>query len=284
MRLLMTLAGGHHHLVDFRAAERRRGLAETSIDKRLAIAQRWSTFIGEPFDPAVTWRDVDAFIDGSKMKSSKSRYAAISHLHQFYLWAMRCDLVDRDPTALVVRPRVPAGLPRPAHDTDLALALTVATGPLRTAIVLAASCGLRCVELSRLRWCDVGIDSIRVTGKGGKERVLPLPELARDALDALDRADDYVLPWREARDISPGRRVSHVINRFFDDIGCDTTAHQLRHWCATNAIKTCNLADVQDYLGHASPATTRIYVKLDPERLRIVAASIILPIGDLVAA
>lgn len=267
--------------VDFKAAERRRGMADTSIAKRLAIARRWAKFVGDPFSPALTWRDVDAFIDASNMAAAKSRYAAISHLHQFYLWAMRAELVGHDPTALVVRPRLNPGLPRPAHDTDLALALALADGPLRAAIVLAASCGLRCVELARLRWSDVNPSSIRVRGKGSRERVLPLPADARDALDALERVDHWVFPWRETTDISPGRRVSHAINKFFREIGADTTAHQLRHWNATRAYALLgDLALVQDWLGHASPATTRVYAQLDPERLREVAAAMTLPVGE----
>jgi len=253
-------------------------MAESSIEKRVAIVSRWAAFIDDPFDASIGWADVDAFIDTSAMLAAKSRYAAVSHLHQFYLWAMRAGFVDHDPTALVVRPRLTPGLPRPINDVDLALALTVATGPTRAAIVLGAWCGLRCVEMARLRWVDVGVDSIRVRGKGDRERVLPLPVDARDALDELDRVDAYVLPWREARDISPGRRVSHALSKFFGEIGVDATAHQLRHWCATRAYAaTGDLAGVQDYLGHASPATTRIYAKLDPARLRFVADSITLP-------
>ena len=91
---------------------------------------------------------------------------------------------------------------------------------------------------------------------------------------------------RGARDISPGRRVSHALNQFFDEIGVDSTAHQLRHWSATRAYQaTGDLAGVQDYLGHASPATTRVYAKLDPTRLRFVADSITLtPMTALPAA
>jgi integrase len=186
---------------------------------------------------------------------------------------------------LVVRPRLRPDLPRPANDTDLALALAVAVGPMRAAIVLASSCGLRCVELARLRWRDVGLDSIRVHGKGDRHRVLPISIDVRDALDELDRVDDYVLPWRESSDISPGRRVSHAVNGFFRELGSDVTAHQLRHWCGTRAYAaTGDLRAVQGYLGHASPATTAIYAALDPERLRAVANAIVLPIGQPVAA
>jgi integrase/recombinase XerD len=271
--------------MDFRSAERRRGLADTTIDKRVALVRRWDAYIGDPFDVDVTWREVEMFVEMSGMRAAKSRYAAVSHLHQFYVWAQRAGHLEHDPTVLVVRPRLRPDLPRPANETDLALALAVSVGPMRAAIVLASSCGLRCVELARLRWRDVGLDSIRVHGKGDRHRVLPISIDVRDALDELDRIDDYVLPWREATDISPGRRVSHVINRFFRDLGSDVTAHQLRHWCGTRGYSaTGDLRAVQGYLGHASPATTAIYAALDPERLRAVANAIVLPVGASVAA
>lgn len=270
---------------DFCAAERRRGLAETSIDKRAGIVRRWINHVGDPFDASVSWHDVDAFVDASNMRAATSRAAAVSHLHQFYVWAMRAEYCTADPTALVIRPRIRQGLPRPAHDTDLTLALTVADPIMAAAITTAAWCGLRCVELARLQWCDIGAAAIRVRGKGGRERVLPLPDPVRAALDELERDDEWVFPWRERDDIAPGGRVSHAINQHFRQIGATTTAHQLRHWCGTRALAaTHDLAAVQDYLGHASPATTRIYAKLDPSRLRAVADAISLPAPVSVAA
>lgn len=267
-----------HFLVEFEAAERRRGMAPTTIAKRTAIVRRWVEFVESPFAADLTWRDVDAFVDASGMTAAVSRYAAVSHLHQFYLWAMRGELVDHDPTVLVVRPRITPGLPRPAPDVDLALALALAPPAHRVAISLGALCGMRCVELARLRWADLEVDQVRVWGKGDRVRVLPLPAEAIAALEHITRVDEYVLPWREARDISPGRRVSHALNRYFREMGLSITAHQLRHWCGTKAYAaTGDLGTVQDYLGHASPVTTKVYAKLDPSRLRAVADAIALP-------
>lgn len=260
----------------FTAAERRRGMTAATVAKRASMARRWIHYVDDAFD--CTWHDVEAFIDDSDMDANASKYAATSHLHQFYLWAMRQGLTDHDPTALVVRPRLTPGLPRPAHDTDLALAIVVTENPVRAAIIVAATCGLRCVELARLRWSDVGVDSMRVTGKGGRDRVVPVHAEAAKALEQLDRVDDYVFPWRVDAGIAPGRRASHAINGTFRQLGLSTTAHQLRHWCGTQALAASgDLRAVQDLLGHASPATTAIYTRLDATRLRDVTNAIALP-------
>lgn len=265
-------------LQQFAASMRRRGLTESTIAKRVAIVRRWWDHTGDPFTRRLNWRHVEQFIDASTMSAPASRYAAVSHLHQFYVWSQRHGHARHDPTALVERARMPHRLPRPAHDTDLAIAITLAPPVIRAAIVLAATAGLRCIELARLRWIDLDDAAVRVTGKGSRDRVLPLHPLAAAELEQLDRLDEYVFPWREASDISPGRRASHAINGYMRAIGCSTTAHQLRHWCATRALaQSGDLRAVQDLLGHASPATTAIYAKLDPAKLRAVVDAIRVP-------
>jgi site-specific recombinase XerC len=257
---------------------RRRGLAESTIHVRLALVRRWWQFVDfKPF-AVKSWRTVEAFIDARSLTVAR-RYGEISALHMFYRWAMREGLTGHDPTALVERPRIRGYLPRPIHDTDLALALAMSTGPMHAAIALAATSGLRCVELCRLRWDDLTESTVRVLGKGHKERVVPLHPDAAAALERLDRPDGFVFPWREDRR-GVGVRASAAINRFLHSIGVDATAHQLRHWCATAALAaTGDLRAVQELLGHSSPATTSIYTKLDPSRIAHVVDAIRLPVG-----
>lgn len=259
------------------AAMRRRGLAESTIDHRVKVLGRWWTFTdGQPF--AATHRDVERFIDHAATGAAKSRYTLVSHLHRFYVWARREELTDTDPTVIVERPRLRPGLPRPMHDTDLSIALTVATGHHRAAVLLAATSGLRCIELARLRWIDVLDDRLLLHGKGSKDRIVPLHPAARAALDDLPRTTDYVLPWRGSPR-SPGSRVSQEINGFLHSLGINETAHTLRHWCATKAYQaTRDLRAVQELLGHASIANTAIYAAFDVEHLRSVVEGIPIPV------
>lgn len=257
----------------------RRGLEPSSIEKRIRMLTNWWAFVdGRVFD--ADFRDVDRFISSKKLGAASSRYGVTSHLHMFYLWAMRSGHTANDPTAMVERPRMKTRLPRPIHDTDLSIAVALSTGEIRAAILLAATSGLRCIELARLKWGDIDDGQIRVLGKGSKERVVPLHDEARVALEALTRRDEWVFSWREAPGQSPGRRASRTINGYLHSIGVAATAHTLRHWCATKAYNaTRDLRGVQELLGHSSPATTAIYAALDVGRLRSIVDLIEVPVA-----
>lgn len=264
------------------ASMRRRGVTDGSIYSFVNITRQWFDFTGnQPW--RTSWRDVERFVDSTGRRTARSRYSVVTTLHVFYKWAQREGLTKRDPTVLVERPRIPTGLPRPIDDTGLMLALTLADPPMRAALLLGCTGGLRAVEMSRLQWRDVSSTSLRVCGKAGKERVIPLHADCRVALDGLDRLDEWVLPWfrskvahLEAR--SAGYRVSQAVNRYLAGIGVDASCHMLRHWFATRALAVSgDLKAVQDLLGHASPATTAIYAALDPTRLIPVVAAIEVP-------
>jgi site-specific recombinase XerD len=239
----------------------RRGLARGTISARRYVLASWSTFIGDRWTTA-TRHDVDRWIE-QRGGGARHRYAGVSHLHAFYRWARRDELVDVDPTELVERPRLPSRLPRPARPGDVARAVGDASTPVELACALAAYQGLRCVELARLRWSDVDIEAGRmvVTGKGSRDRALRIARRLRPILAAYDGADGYVMGRRYTPE-----RVSQLVNGHLRARGCDCTAHQLRHAFACNALDaTGNIAAVQRALGHASIATTQIYARVvDP--------------------
>jgi integrase/recombinase XerD len=267
---------------EYRADLVRRGLLPSTVAARMYEVRRW-----------VNWRDddplerdefdIDQFLDHRPtgfVLGPRARYTAISHLHDFYEWAIRARRADHDPTIRVVRPRLSPGLPRPIEDDDLALAVGTAGEPVRTMLMLAALGGLRCGEIHRLRWVDVSLSraEVRVMGKGRRERVVPVPRQLVDHLVCLPRRSVT------ARVVlaSSACRVSQLINQHLRERGIVATAHQLRHWYATQALRSSrDISVVQALLGHASPTTTAIYAKLDRSSLAPVVARIVLPaVGD----
>jgi integrase len=255
---------------------RRRGLQETTIYRWSTLLRQWWDFVDGQVGRA-TIRDVERFLDAMTATSPRTRYSTVTALHQFYRWARRQGLSRRDPTEFIERPKLPPLLPRPIPDLDLALAVTLADPVMRAGLLLAAGCGLRAIEIARLRWCDVDLDTVRVVGKGSKDRVVPLHPATQAALLELDREGEYVFPWR-SRPGHPGCRVSQVVNSFLHSIGVASTLHQLRHWFATKAYaQSHDIYAVQKLLGHANPNTTAIYARLDVSGLAPIVNAIEIP-------
>jgi site-specific recombinase XerD len=255
------------------AHQRRRGLAVATIDKRARLLRRWCERVGDPFTAEPV--ELERWLDELDL-ATNGRYAVISHLHQFYRWAMREGLTGNDPTVFVDRPRVKQGLPRPIHPTDLDLALLTAAPGMRVALLLAATSGLRCCEVARLRWDDVHDGQARVLGKGNKERIVPLHSETVRALDEVGRSSVFVLAgWQSSKPTAPGGVVSQRGNAHLHSLGITSTMHTLRHYAGTHALRGCgDLRKVQELLGHSSPATTAIYTRLDVGALASVVEAI----------
>lgn len=250
-------------LSDYRGALRRRNYATSTIDKRVTIARRYLEHVGHGWASA-TWHTVETFGETRGVGPSTWR-DELSHLSTFYRWAIRAELVERNPAALVERPRLPGRLPRPAADHDY-LRLVDGAGALALAIIeLMTWCGVRCVEVANLRAVDV--DMIHrvaiVRGKGDRERLIALPVSVVRALAAVDSGDAFVFVGFHGRPLQP-HRVSQIVSERARAAGVHVTAHQLRHRFATKLLaETGRLEIVQHALGHASISTTQIYAQTD---------------------
>lgn len=189
------------------------------------------------------------------------------HVREFYRWAALTDLIDHDPSRELIVPRVDRREPRPMPEEDLAFALRLAREPHRTWLILAAYCGLRAGEIARLR-----VDSLihrhrtvmlDVDGKGGRHRVVVCPPQVQAALR----------PWRHGRTTGwlfldghgapySANRLSHAVGRELRRLDIPHTLHSLRHRYGTELYGEANdIVVVQRSLGHASAATTAVYVR-----------------------
>lgn len=266
--LFMSTASNYTGVIKaYTDSMRRRRDAPGTISARVRVARAWLATVGERWIEA-TWHDVDAYGDTRNIAASTWR-DELSHLHAFYLWAMRNELVTIDPTILVERPRVPGRLPRPVSDGQYAR-LSVGASPMVLAMLeLMAFCGLRCCEVARLRWCDVDLCErvAIVRGKGNRERTIGLPARVVRALAAVDAPTATVITNAAALPYSPAR-VSQLIGQHARARGVAMTAHQLRHTFATSLLAAANgeLLIVQHALGHASVSTTQIYAQVDRRR------------------
>ncbi len=167
----------------------------------------------------------------------------------FYGWAVRTGERADDPTIDLDRPKLTRGLPRPVDDLEAVLHLLDAQ--MQSVAVFLAETGLRISEACSVDVGAVPADLI-VRGKGSKERIVPLSGLAQDALAELGGH----MPVS-----------ARTIQRHLASVGI--TPHRLRHTFATSLAEAdVDLSVIQDLLGHASPATTRVYTRNQTARLR----------------
>ena len=219
-----------------------------------------------------TASDLIAFL-GSHDWKPETRKSARNSLRSFYRWALDEGLRTDDPTLRLPAVRVPSGVPRPAPTDLLSRALDVASDRDRIILGLAAFAGLRRAEIAGLPWSAVQWDGIRVHGKGGRVRTVPmLPRLEHLLADEAERRSLGLVGsgWRyEVDPCSPWVLPSHTGEHLTPDtvgdvlaraLGKGWTGHTLRHRFATLAYSVDrDLLTVQQLLGHSKPETTARY-------------------------
>lgn len=226
----------------------------------------------------------------------------LSAVRSFYSWLVREGVIESNPAAVVSSPKLPKPLPHVLSQEDVEKLLVCAdastpTGALDAALVeLLYASGARIGEVASLDVdrIDFSDKSVRLFGKGSKERIVPLYPAALHALDTyLAHARPVLLAnhkggltAEEAADAqralfinARGARMSErSLRARFEKLLAQAglagmaTPHTMRHTFATEVLDGgADLRSVQEMLGHASLSTTQIYTHLTPERLREVS-------------
>lgn len=204
--------------------------------------------------------------------SPNTRRSCRAALKRFFHWARLAGLRDDDPSELLLSIRVPRPAPRPAPTQVLTAALdTAPTHADRLMLLLASFGGLRRTEIAKVHATHVESGFLFVQGKGGVQRIVPIHSMLAAPLERVQRRGGWAFPGRFTGHASPdfiGKRISRLL-------GPGWTAHTLRHRFATEAYRSSrDLLAVQQLLGHASVATTQIYVGVDREALTATVTGI----------
>jgi len=251
--------------------QERRGNLPSSVKKRALCLRAFATYLGGRSLLEATREDIEVFLDARKLTAG-TRYGWVSHIHCFYVWAIDEELTTTDPTARIHRPKLRRYLPRPAATDQLIEAFKYGDPILRCWIALAAFQGLRVQEIAGLDRQDVDFAEGRlrvVHGKGAKERMLDLHPDAAEALICLPvPKSGRVFQRPRGGGYSPAE-LSRVFNLRLEEYGVEATAHQLRHWFATELYAaTRDLRITQEAMGHSSAQTTSVYVGFSNEAMR----------------
>lgn len=202
-----------------------------------------------------------------------TRRAYRSSIRAYFRFLKRKHIIDVDVAEALPEVRVPRSQVRAATDDAYINAAKTATDErVRLAAQLGGVCGLRRAEVARVRYDDLiettGGWSLRVVGKGGHERTVPVP--ATLALDIMYHQSTHggwwLFPGRDPREhITPGH-LAKLVSRA---MGPNAHMHQLRHRAGTKAYEaTRDIRAVQQFLGHAQITTTEIYTHVDDDKIR----------------
>lgn len=206
--------------------------------------------------------DLEAWLSAHRWAPA-SHAKAVQALRAFYLWASLTGRMDHDPALGLRGARVPHSVPDPCPEALYQAALDRATGADYWRVRLAGDTGMRRAELAGAHSRDVrdlqGGPVLRIEGKGGVVRNVPLPE---DVALWLSMQHGWVFPGRGGAPMTPG-----AVGRWYTrHLGANP--HSLRHRYATRAYRACHDIDaVRVLLGHASVATTQQYIAVGGDEL-----------------
>ena len=225
-------------------------------------------------------------------RKARSEARLLSTLRRFYRYLCREEIRDSDPTAKIESPRLGKPLPSSLTEDEVEILLEQpdVLVPLglrdRTMLEVLYATGLRVSELISLTFEQVNMRQglIRCVGKGNKERLVPLGEMALDYLQRyFVESRPVLLKGNVTDDLFPTQRGKamtrqafwYLIKRYAKQarIEKDLSPHTLRHAFATHLLNHgADLRVVQLLLGHSDLSTTQIYTHVAKERLKSLHA------------
>jgi integrase/recombinase XerD len=267
-----------------------RGLAVNTLAAYRGDLCRFSSWLANRDRSLVTATraDVLEYLAGHATSPPRSIARRLSSLRRFYQYLMRHARIDEDPCARVEAPRIGRTLPNALSESEVEALLQApdlaAREGLRdrTMLELLYATGLRVSELVNLKLGQINREQgvVRVLGKGGKERLVPLGESALDWLDRYLRearprlrvagSGDALFPSPRSGAISR-QAFWYAIKRYATIAGISKpiSPHSLRHAFATHLLNHgADLRVVQLLLGHSDISTTQIYTHVARERLK----------------
>jgi len=242
--------------------------------------------------PATREHQLLAYFAARAEGRASSANRRLTVFKRYFRWALRENVVNADPTLKLLTARQALRVPKTLSEAQVEalLAAPDTAAPLglrdRTMLELMYASGLRVSELVGLKTFHVSLNEgvVRVLGKGGKERLVPFGELARDWLERyLDAGRAALLGRRQSEALfvtsagrAPGTAMSRVmfwnlVRRHARQAGITAplSPHTLRHAFATHLLNHgADLRAVQMLLGHADISTTTIYTHIARERLK----------------
>lgn len=250
-------------------------LARSTAQRRGYALRRLSEHFGRRPLTQFTPRAIERWLLTLDHLSPSSRRQNLTNARTFCKWLIDQGVIIRDPTRSF-QVRKPRAVPRALDREKVAQVLAALPDRRSKAIVaLMLFCGLRCMEVAGMQTGDYDphARTLFIKGKGGHERVLPVPEAAARAVDMYLEERGVVSGPLIRSESNPSKgitagRVGALVALWMRDAGVKrgrldgVSAHALRHTAGSDVLESSgDLRAVQEMLGHASLTTTQIYLR-----------------------
>ena len=257
-----------------------RAMSQNTVASYCSDVEKFlAAYGGRPEDAGPA--DIEDYLATRNQLSERSQARLVSSLRSFFDWMVKEGYISDNPCDRVEAPKLGVYLPSVLSEEEVdSIIRCVDTSSWmgkrdRAILEILYGCGLRVSEASGLKISSLFLEQgfIRIIGKGNKERLVPIGEMAMEALEAYmeDRpvpaakADDLVFLNRFGKSIS---RVSlfKIVKKYTLAAGImkEISPHTFRHSFATHLIEHgADLRVVQEMLGHENIATTEIYTHVD---------------------
>ena len=229
-------------------------------------------------------------INGYILKLHDEKYTPTSvmrktaSLRGFFKWLCANEICAKNPALTLEQPKIPKKLPKvmTIDEINTLLAQNL-TKREKVILELLYGCGLRVSELVNLKINDIDISAkyLQCTGKGSKERIVPIGSKAIKAIKDYQKERDFILQKNrqtsknlllndEGKNITR-QDVYNFIHKQGEKIHKSISPHTLRHSFATHLLENgADLRVVQELLGHSDVATTQLYTHISKKRLKEV--------------
>jgi integrase/recombinase XerC len=255
--------------------EAERNLSHNTVSAYLSDIDQFMKHCEKPLTK-ITPADISTFLVFLRNETmcAATRGRKLSTLKTFFRFMVRKDILPHNPADSIEGPKIPKRLPKPIDEADVDKILHFVDNMRDRALMeILYGGGLRREEVATLKATDFNFNYgfVRVMGKGGKERFVPLHSSVLELVKAhlVAQKSVWVFPGRKENHLSL-RQVNEVITKWRDKAGMGwVTPHKYRHSFATHLYNNgADIKVIQDLLGHENANTTQVYTQVSNERNR----------------
>lgn len=223
-----------------------------------------------------------------KKYTPRSITREIASIKGFFKWLSISEIIKHNPALAVEQPKLPKRLPKVLSMKEINELLDSGMSILDKAVLeLLYAAGLRVSELSDILVNNIDLNAryIRCTGKGSKERIVPIGKKACNSIKKYLTEREYILKKYNLKSKycfikENGKKLTRqdvyvFINSLGKNINKDISPHTIRHSFATHLLENgADLRVVQELLGHSDVSTTQLYTHISKKRLKDIYFSI----------